>query len=74
MKRKVLIIIVVSLFDIGFDVFFIDGEALLFSAAVVPPSIGSRLITSATLWRSRASADAKVIYYTYICNDFSVKQ
>ena len=29
MKRKVSIIIVVSSFDIGFDVFFIDGEALL---------------------------------------------
>ena len=29
MKRKVSIIIVVSLFDIGRDVFIIDGEALL---------------------------------------------
>ena len=28
MKRKVPIIIVVSSFDIGFNVFFIDGEAL----------------------------------------------
>ena len=29
MKRKVSIIIIVSSFDIGFDVFFIDGEAML---------------------------------------------
>ena len=29
MKRKILIIIVVSLFDIGYNVYLIDGEALL---------------------------------------------
>ena len=34
MKRKVLIIIVVSLFVIEFDVFFFDGEALLLFSCI----------------------------------------
>ena len=34
MKKKVSIISVVSSFDIGFDIFFFDGEALLLFSCI----------------------------------------
>ena len=49
MNRKILIIIVVSLFDIGFYISFIDGEALLFSAASFSLSFDLHLTLLSTL-------------------------